>query len=310
MISSRKPRSAKSLAAAVAGALSALASAAHAQEVYYFSDRARDLEVSADSETLLSFPAAPFARVCQPAGIVEFYPLSSVDELEGMLVPHGIQYKGLPTGQSAAGGAGGGGTSEAEALLARHLKLVPKRQSGQATCAIRLVNEQVINVRLTLAKMVSKPIVDFRSIYEKARGGALVTASLGSLNLFRSLVLGGDLTFLADETPSREGPDGQRSQLYTQTTDLANYTLVYVGTDKEAFKAWKFTGRAERKFRGAPLKDAKVGDFHFSAFRPVQDGARTKAPAAKYEFAKDEEFQFYVLSRADITVSEMLGRLP
>ena len=79
------------VAAATAAVLFLLSSApvASAQEIYYFSDKARDLEVSADAETLLVFPAAPFARVCQPTEIAEFYPLQSVDELQSMLLPSG-----------------------------------------------------------------------------------------------------------------------------------------------------------------------------------------------------------------------------
>jgi hypothetical protein len=305
VISKRRPLSSKAFVLLSAFGSMLASPMALGQDVYYFSDRPRDLEVSADSETLLSFPAAPFARVCQPAGIVEFYPLTSAGELEGMLVPQGVQYKGL-----AGPGEGVASGGEGSELLSKHLKLVPKRQSGQTTCAIRLVNEQVINVRLTLAKMLAKPIIDFRSIYEKARGGALVTASLGSLNLFRALLLGGDLTFLADETPSQQGNGGERSRPFGRATDLASYELAYVGTDKESFKAWKFSGTAAKPFRVASIKDAKVGDFYFSAFRPTENGGKTKAVQSKHQFAKGDNFYFFVLSRVDITVSEMLGRLP
>jgi hypothetical protein len=298
------------LSAAAAFLLFAAAPAASAQEIYYFSDKARDLEVSADAETLLVFPAAPFARVCQPVDIAEFYPLENADELQSMMLPSGVQYKTLSAAQDA--GAGGGASGGENTMLSRHLKLVPRRQAGSTTCAIRLVNEQVVNVRIVLTKMIAKPIIDFRSSLEKARGGAAITASLGSLNLFRSLSLGGELSFLVDETPteSQTGEGGSTRTHLTRRTDTATYRLAYVGTDKEHFKAWKFEGEADKAFRALPMKDARIGDFYFSAFRPAKAGDKVVNVPANYQFEAGEKFNLYVLSRSDITVNEMLGRLP
>ncbi len=290
-----------------------------AQEIYYFSDRARDLEVSAESETLLSFPVPPFARVCQPAGIIELYPVESTNDLDNFLIPRGIQNSqvaGLPptAGVSDNGVAGeGGGASD---LVARHLKLVPKRTSGTTTCAIRLTNEQVINVRLTLSKMVSKPIIEFRSIMEKAKSGAVLSQALGPINLFRAFVSGGDLAFLAEETPSESNNFGRdnssSSRQLRRSTSIGSYQLVYVGTDKDLFKAWKFEGTAGRDF-SAPqaVKDAKLGEFYFSTFRARDPASPSKiATNPRPIFRKGDEFLFYVLSRGDISPKEMMERLP
>jgi hypothetical protein len=237
--------------------------------------------------------------------VVELYPLESVGELEGLLVPSGMNYKALPSE------SGSGGKSSHDDLLAKHLRLVPKRQAGTTTCAIRLVDGQVVTIRLVLGKMVAKPAVEFRSAWAKARGGAEIATTLGSLELFRALLLGGDLTFLVDETPPQERErHGERPVKYS-LTDTTSYELQYVGTDKESFKAWKFRGTAAQTFRPVPIKDARLGDFYFSAFLPVSSGSGAGVPTSPtHEFGRGEEFYFYVLSRSDISVREMLERLP
>lgn len=288
-----------------------------AQEIYYFSDHARDLDVSAEAETLLAFPVPPFARVCQPSGIIELYPLESANDLDNFLIPRGIQSSqiaGLPSNSGVSDKAGDG--SGASDIVARHLKLVPKRTSGTTTCAIRLTNEQVINVRITLSKMVSKPIIEFRSIMEKAKSGAVLSQALGPINLFRALVSGGDLAFLAEETPSESShPGNDQSSSMRQlrrSTSIGSYRLAYVGTDKDLFKAWKFEGKADRDFSATQfVKDAKLGEFYFSTFRARESASPSKiAGNPKPTFRKGDEFLFYVLSRGDISPKEMMERLP
>ncbi len=290
-------------------------SAARAQEIFYFSDRARDLEVSADAEALLSFPAPPFARVCQPSGILDLYPVDNVQDLNSVVIPRGIQgsaVTGLPTSSVSDHGA----VAPESEMLARHLKLVPKRTSGAALCAIRLANEQVINVRFVLSKMVSKPIVEFKSTVEKAKSGALISQALGPINLFRSLVSGGDLAFLADETPSDEA-NGSRndpgpSRSLSKSTDLARYHLLYVGTDRDLYKAWKFEGTAGRDFTASlALKNVQLGEVYFSSFKvkSTKDRNRSDDPQKK-RIRKGDDFTLFVLSRGDISPMEMLERLP
>ena len=288
---------------------------ARAQEIYYFSDHARDLEVSADSESLLTFPAPPFARVCQPSGIVDLYPVDGAGDLDAFLVPRGMQ-NGAATGLPTAGSTERQTIAPESDQLARHLKIVPKRSSGSALCAIRLTNEQVVNVRFVLSKMVSKPIIEFRSVMEKARSGAVLSQALGPINLFRSLVSGGDLAFLADETPSDEIHTGRSeptiSRKLTKSTVSAHYRLLYVGTDKDLYKAWKFEGTAERDLpTSQPLRDPRLGEIYFSAFIAKTTDSNSKAPvSAKKQIHKGDDFTFYVLTRGDISPSEMMERLP
>jgi hypothetical protein len=287
-----------------------------AQEIYYFGTHVRDLEVSAEAETLLAFPVPPFARVCQPAGIVELYPLESTDDLDNFLIPRGIQSShvtGLPSDSFGSDRNGDGGG--APDIVARHLKLVPKRTSGSTTCAIRLTNEQIVNVRIVPTKMISKPIVEFRSIIEKARSGAVLSQALGPINLFRAFVSGGDLTFLAEETPSESHHIGNESssskRQLRRSTSIASYRLVYVGTDKDLFKAWKFEGRALLDFSATQsIKDAKLGEFYFSTFRARDSNPPQKLAMAPPTFRKGQEFLFYVLTRGDISPKEILERLP
>jgi hypothetical protein len=293
---------------------------AQAQEVYYFGDRARDLEVSADAETLFSFPAPPFARVCQPSGVVELYPLVDNQELDHFLIPRGIQssqFSGLPTGSaSEEPGSSSGGRGSNSDLAARHLKLLPKRTAGTTTCAIRLSNEQVINVRLTLSKMVNKPIIEFRSIMEKAKAGAALSQALGPINLFRAFVSGGDVAHLADETPagsSNNGPgESEKSDHLRKSTSLASYSLVFVGTDKDLYKAWRFEGTAISDFSAAQaIRNAKLGEFYFSVFRErgASLGQKTQTNT-RPSFQKGQGFLFFVLSRSDISTQEMMEKLP
>ena len=292
-----------------------------AQEIYYFSDRPRDLEVSANSESLLTFPAPAYARVCQPSGAVDLYPIENTGELDNFMVPMGMQSpgaKGLPmTGEQSPGNVG---NSEPE-MLARHLKLVPKKTSGAAVCAIRLTNEQVINVRFVLNQMVSKPMVEFRSILEKAKSGAVISQALGPLNLFRAFVSGGDIAFLAEDTPSESSPDAtmskhdsaQRSRSLSKSTSLGTYRLVYVGTDKDLYKAWRFEGTAEKDFAPSQgLKDVRLGELYFSAFQVRAGANANKSPnvTSRKMIKKGDEFNFFVLSRGDISPKEIMERLP
>lgn len=289
--------------------------AASAQEIFYFSDRARDLEVSADAEALLSFPAPPFARVCQPSGILDLYPVDHVQDLNSVVIPRGIQGSaaaGLPTSSVADHGP----VAPESEMLARHLKLVPKRTSGAALCAIRLANEQVINVRFVLSKMVSKPMIEFKSTVEKAKSGAVISQALGPINLFRSLVSGGDLAFLADETPSDQiyGPRNNLgpSPPLSKSTNCARYRLLYVGTDRDLYKAWKFEGTAGRDFTASlALKNVQLGEVYFSSFKvkSTKDRNRSDDPQKK-RIRKGDNFTLFVLSRGDISASEMLERLP
>ncbi len=290
-------------------------SAVRAQEIFYFSDRARDLEVSADAEALLSFPAPPFARVCQPSGILDLYPVDHVRDLHSVVIPRGIQGSAVTSLPNSSNSDHGAVAPESE-MLARHLKLVPKRTSGVALCAIRLANEQVINVRFVLSKMVSKPIIEFKSTVEKAKSGAVISQALGPINLFRSLVSGGDLAFMADETPNDQvngfRKDPGPSRPLSKSTDSARYRLLYVGTDRDLYKAWKFEGTAERDFAASlALKNAQLGEVYFSSFKVkgTKDRSKFDNPQTN-QVRKGDDFTLFVLSRGDISPTEMLERLP
>jgi hypothetical protein len=164
--------------------------------------------------------------------------------------------------------------------------------------------------------MVNKPIIEFRSIMEKAKAGAALSQALGPINMFRAFVSGGDLAFLADETPLGSGNFGPgetaRSDHLRKSTALASYALVFVGTDKDLFKAWRFEGTAARDF-SAPqtIKDVKLGEFYFSVFRQQAGSSPPKMPVSpRPTFRKGDSFVFFVLSRSDITTGEMMGKLP
>lgn len=283
-----------------------------AQEIFYFSDRPRDLEVSALSDSLLSFPSPAFARVCQPAGVIDLYPIESPGELDSLLIPMGMQSAGSK-GLTTIGGDQDGAQSPQQGqgdLMARHLKLVPKKKLGSTLCAIRLTNEQVINVRFVLSNMVNKPLVDFRSLIERAKAGAAVSQAIGPVNLFRNFVAGGDIAFLADDTPSEDltssDTKASRHSSRSRSSTLGNYRLVYVGTDKDRYKAWRFDGSANKDFPTAQgLKGTKLGEVYFSAFRP--NGSRG---SVKRHIGKGDYFSLYVLSRGDIAFAEMMEKLP
>jgi hypothetical protein len=129
-------------------------------------------------------------------------------------------------------------------------------------------------------------------------------------------VSGGDLAFLADETPSDEA-NGSRndpgpSRSLSKSTDLARYHLLYVGTDRDLYKAWKFEGTAGRDFTASlALKNVQLGEVYFSSFKvkSTKDRNRSDDPQKK-RIRKGDDFTLFVLSRGDISPMEMLERLP
>lgn len=293
-----------------------IASISHAQEIFYFSDHARDLEVSSNSETMLSFPSPPYARVCQPSGILDLYPIESADDLESVSLPLGFQdsgSKGLPLTGDSPQKVNASTDSE---LTASHLKLIPKKTSGSAVCAIRLSNEQVINVRFILNDLVSKPLIEFRSLLEKARSGSAYNETLGPINIFRAILSGGDLAFLVDDTPTlltsndstKNGIEILHSKPFTKSTPLASYRLEYVGTDKDLYKAWRFEGLAEKEIATSQdLRNVKIGELYFSAFQRL---SQEKSPDYVPTIHSGEKFKLFVLSRGDISAQEMMEKLP
>lgn len=272
-----------------------------AQDLYYYSESVRDILVSGNDDTLLFFPSPPLTSACQPRGVVDLTLVDEVADAAGgrlsnnALMEAARDAREKPAKENVAQGS--------QSLLSRALRLYPSRGSQDSTtCAFRLANGDSFSVRFGLSASLHKPQIEFRSLYQNAARGAEVSRSLGGLNLFRALVTGADLTFLANTTPTESDDETKGKRKFTvKTTSKARYTLVYRATDKAQFTVWRYEGKASAAIPVAPLKPQAMGDVLFSTiFRPGNP-----------EVIKDgESFSLYLLTRSDLEPREVEAILP
>ncbi len=267
---------------------------AFAEFVHYFGDEPRVLEVNANEKTLLAFPAPAYTQICQPSGVIALDTLVNRDEIQQIL-PHASAMSFIEradkSGSTQIQDPAGQG-EERDSLVASLLKLTPLRQQGQTTCAIKLVSGETAMITFVLSETIQRPAVELQNI-ARVTEPAKVATKLGGLNIFRDLVSGGNLTYLIEISPNKN----------SHKTENARYRLVYLGSDDQNFKAWRFRGEARKDFTAPLFIESKMGQLLFSAWR----GNNYQNPR---KFAAGEPFEFYALTGADVSYTELVAKLP
>lgn len=270
----------------------------HGQEIIYYGEEPKTVDVFAGGESLMIFPSPPFARVCQPSGVVDMEPVADAKELERHLVPRGIHYQDLDLSKAASSAI------KEEDRLSYVLKLVPKRKKGAGHCSITLANNDIVNLVFRLSDKVFRPIIPLRSIYDKTAKDGRITDLLDAGDVFKSALRGGKPDFLADVTPHSE--KGKRLTKYTKT---ASYVLAYVGTDKLNYKLWTIHGRTYRTVKSPFLNGVGVNRIYYSSYRPI-DEAKGGMPVKTFLPKKDQKFQLHILSVPDLDYERVWEMLP
>jgi len=255
---------------------------AHADSTHFFHETVRDEEISSDDETLLVFPSPPLAAVCQPTGVIELNLANSVDNF----TKSKSSLSDLDAATCAAKGTCK--TSTLDSSLARMLSAVPKDPyKTKTTCSFRLSNNESFSVNFLLKSNMHKPKVEFKNLFENQDTNGDVTKTLGGMNVFRSLLTGENPTFFVDLTKIVGKGDGPATYK-TLRTKNSTYHLLYYGTDKTRFSAWRY--KVSRQLPIEPLSK-KIGFLLYSAF--VQ-----------------KKNELILLTRHDVTVREIEALLP
>lgn len=252
------------------------------EEVYY-GDGIKDVVVNSQETSLLVFPAPPVARICQPSGVLDFFPLENDDLNEN------LNLNNMNWSESSSHKIDDG--------LEKMLKLRPYKDGESTLCDIKLSNKETVRIRFKTSQSIRRPSIELVNIFSKEAKKER-RYDVESLEIFQKLVSGGELLDFYDITTSKTDP-------VSKSTSKGNYELSYVGTDRERFKVWNIKVKATLKLDLLPeLKNVQLNQLYFSAWKAIQN------PLMKPRWIEGSEFNLYVLSSNDISTDEMLEKLP
>jgi len=258
----------------------------------YYHHSTREISISNSDETLLVFQAPPVATICQPQNILELYAVQNIGEIHSLTVPQGASLMESLSDSNSE--------SQNQDMLPKLLKLVPSKNDGKTTCAIKLANHDTVNIKFSLNQNTFRPILELESIFGR-KNHLEENISVGRKDaheLFKQLVVGGELTYLSDVTPSKIAPK-------TYTKKNARYKFHYIGTDSKAFKAWiiEFKSRYTQEVPHF-LTNTQMGDIYYSVFKYPKNFTTPN------KVGPQEVLNILVLSRHDLEINDMLERLP
>ena len=272
--------------------LSLLSLSAFCKDTVFYHHTVREVAINNGEETTLSFPFPPIAMNCQPVDIVELYPVQNPNELGSLTIPQGVQVmESLEEANSQ---------NDKDEVLAKLLRLVPNKKAGSSNCAIKLANQDNVHVRFALRKDTSRPLIEFKSVFDrqKFKANEIPSTQKAALSLVKEMATGGKLTFLADITPSKFAPR-------TYKKKRGFYRFKYIGTDAKNFKAWivEFQSRYKGRVRHL-LKDVQVNEVYSSLW------LYPNALKTPYRVKPKEKLRLILVSRNDLEIKDILGKLP
>lgn len=257
----------------------------YALEKVYFGDGVKDIFVNSHESTLLLFQSPPIAKVCQPNGVIELFPIESKDEVDTMTLSQGADLMGMMKEKSSS--------QQIELML----KLTPYRENQITSCDIKLVSGETVSVKFKPISTLRRPLIEFENIFSKSSQSKMNSSSSDSLEVFQQFSTGGELLSFIDLTPLTSNK--------TARSELARYEILYLGTDREKYKAWIFKVISAKPAKDLPLlKNIKVNEIFYSLWAkdtPLK-------PMSQLEIG--QEVKLFILSSSDITPEEMMRKLP
>ena len=260
-----------------------------AQQIVYYTGQTKFVEVSASEETMLHFPAPPYAMICNPSDVLDLVPVDSLSDFDQASL------------RRIAGNAKDENKAFDEVGTAKILKLIPLRREQSANCAIRIANGDVLNINFYINPKIMTPAIDFKSIYDRSTVDISAFEGQGNAGIFRELLKGGDLSFLTEITP-RKALNYQRKK-----TPSVDYTIRYAGTDGKKITVWRLVGKVSSDSYKLPqkLEQKNFGQLYFSAFKKAKGGSHS----LPLVLSKDEYFYLYIMAGPDVTYKEVLDLL-
>lgn len=251
-------------------------------EQIYYGDGIKDVLVNSQESSLLIFPSPPIARVCHPAGVVDFFPIENE-------MPDQVQSLNSLEWNPPHERVGADGTD-------RMLKLRPYQDSQTTLCDIKLANKETATIRFKTSSNIKRPSIEFINVFSKS-SERVRRYGQDSLQVFQNLASGGELIGFYDITTSRDAP-------VTRKTLLASYEIAYLGTDRDKYKAWLLNVTPFKDTPTPPdLQKVRLNQVFYSAWKPHK-------ALSKASWVKGQVSTLFILSSNDISTEELLEKLP
>lgn len=257
-------------------------------ETLYFGDSYRMVELRDDAPTLLLFPAPALATACQPANAFSFESMTG----SGLSLMERTQLQ-METSKKK--------NEPIPSKIKRMLRINPLKAGASASCSISLASGHEVGVNFKVARGLSKPFIEFKSIDDAESDQASLNEGL---DLLRSSVLGQSVkTILNIRTGSaRDRRSIQRRRSKTRfTTEKASYSLSYAG-ETASYSIWKFkvtTKKISSFDKLSALDVSTPGTIFYSALFPQNQ-----------TYNVGEKALHHIVARKDMSLDEIVEALP
>lgn len=257
---------------------------ASAMDRIYYGDGIKDVLVNSQDPTLLLFPSPPIARICHPSGIVDFFPIENPEDVTATTLTN-IEWGNTKTAPEGN-------------LTEKMLKLTPYKESQTTLCDIKLATNETVTVRIKPVANLKRPAIEFQNVFSLPPKRELSSYDQTSLEVFKRILTGGELVEFYDITASKDLP-------VSVTSKIAKYEVLYIGTDKDKYKAWIIRANFKTEILTPPiLKGVKLNEIFFSAWKPLQ------GIYSQTKWKRDETTGLFILSSNDLSTEELLEKLP
>lgn len=255
-----------------------------ANEVIYFSEIPKYIEISSTDETLFKFEAPPLSVSCQPKGIVDFDIIKSLDSLTSNV----FQQNPLMADSFAKGNKDENHSNP----LALLLKAIPTSKASEAKCIINLASGVIVPLRIFPKDGISRPMISM--IHSSSAPDGMLSVAHNYLDIFSTFVKGKGIAGFRDITLDLVGNE--------KKTKKGIFLLKNAYTDSKSYTAWVFEVEAKENIEhNLRLTNVGVGDVFLSALLKNNKNDTLK---------KGSLGEFFILTRNTMSISDLLGMFP